>query len=780
MTRGERTSNRARRRIVLVANTSWYLHNFRAPTIRKLIENDWDVTAVAPDEGHRAQLEQLGARFALWPVRRSSLAPWHNGAAFARLCLLYLRLRPDVVHHFTIKPLILGGIAARLLGIRGIVQSVTGLGLAFAGSGLLRRVATAGYRFALGGNVLTIFQNEDDMHVFVSAGLVSYGRSLLIRGSGVDVDSLALIPTPPSDGTVTFLMACRMLWAKGVREFVEAAHLLSDVLPQCRFLLAGDPDTGTPDAVPHEWLESINSLPNVEWLSYQPDIRPLLARAHVVVLPSYREGAPRVLLEGGAAGRALIATDVPGCRDVAENGRAGLLVAKQDARGLADAMSALATDPVLRTTLGSEARVRVRALFSEDAVVGHTIAVYRSLLAREPEDASSMRGNGRRKEGDRSETWNGWHEELELDETRVHGDARLAGSDGPESGALVLSLDFELHWGMRDRMPADGCYRRNLVGVRDAVERILETFHEYDVGATWAVVGALFAHSSDELRECSPDIMPTYDRRNLRPYDEPVGSDHRDDPLHFAGDVIELISSAPHQEIASHTFSHYYSLEDGQTPEQFDRDLRSATLIAGRRGFRLRSIALPRNQINEAYHEILLKNGFLCYRGNHPEAVAAAHAGWRRQLDRAVRFADSLVDLRGRHTTRWEDVAEDSDLCNIPGSFFVRPCRRSWSPMARLQVRRLRDAIEHAASKKELLHLWWHPHNFGVNTKDNIRMLRSVLEAFRDCSERYGMRSLTMAEAAAEIGNQAHARRTHWEPERRSWSLGMEIQRVSF
>ena len=778
MTRGERTSNRARRRIVLVANTSWYLHNFRAPTIRRLVENNWDVTAVAPDEGHRAQLEELGARFAFWPVRRRGLTPWHNGAAFVRLCLLYLRLRPDVVHHFTIKPLILGGIAARLLRIRGIVQSVTGLGLAFAGSGLLRRIATAGYRFALGGNVLTIFQNEDDMHVFVSAGLVSYGRSLLIRGSGVDVDSLALIPAPPSDGTVTFLMACRMLWAKGVREFVEAASLLSDVLPQCRFLLAGDPDTGTPDAVPFEWLESINSLPNVEWLSYQPDIRPLLARAHVVVLPSYREGAPRVLLEGGAAGRALIATDVPGCRDVAENGRAGLLVAKQDARGLADAMSALATDPVLRTTLGSEARVRVRALFSEDAVVGHTVAAYRSLLAREPEDAPSMRDNGRRKEADRSQTWNGWHEELELDDTRVHGGAGVVGLDDHKSGALVLSLDFELHWGMRDRMPADGRYRRNLVGVRDAVERILETFREYDVGATWAVVGSLFAHSSDELRECSPDIRPTYDRLDLRPHDEPVGSDHRDDPLHFAGDTIELISSVPHQEIASYTFSHYYSLEDGQTPEQFDHDLQSATLIAGRRGFRLRSIALPRNQINEAYHEILLKNGFLCYRGNHPE-TAAAQTERRGQLDRAVRFADSFVNLFGRHTTRWEDVAESSGLCNIPGSFFVRPCRLSWSPMARLQVRRLSGAVEHAASKKELLHLWWHLHNFGVNTDDNIRMLRTVLEVFRDCRERYGMRSLTMAEAAAESSNQTQPRRAHWEPERRSWSLGVETQHAS-
>ncbi len=780
MTRGEHTSNRTRRRIVLVANTSWYLYNFRAPTIRRLVDNNWDVTAVVPDEGHRTQLEELGARFALWPVRRRSLAPWHNGAAFAKLCLLYLRLRPDVVHHFTIKPLILGGIAARLLRIRGIVHSVTGLGLAFAGSGLLRRIATAGYRFALGGNALTIFQNEDDMHVFVSAGLVSYGRSLLIRGSGVDVDNLALIPPPHSDGTVTFLMACRMLWAKGVREYVEAARLLSDVLPQCRFLLAGDPDTGTPDFVPLEWLESVNSLPNVEWLSYQPDIRPLLARAHVVVLPSYREGAPRVLLEGGAAGRALIATDVPGCRDVAENGRAGLLVAKQDAQGLAAAMSALATDPVLRTTLGSEARVRVRALFSEDAVVGHTIAAYRSLLARDPEEAPSVRGNGRRKEGDRSETWNGWHEELELDETRARGRSGTAESNGPESGALVLSLDLELHWGMRDRMPADGRYRRNLVGVRDAVERILETFHEYDIGATWAVVGSLFAHSSDELRECSPDIRPTYDKLDLRPYDEPVGGDHRDDPLHFAGDIIEFIGSVPHQEIASHTFSHYYSLEDGQTPEQFDHDLRSATLIAGRRGFRLRSIALPRNQINEAYHEILLKNGFLCYRGNHQETAADTHAGWRRRLDRAVRFADSFVSLRGLHTTRWEDVAEDSGLCNIPGSFFVRPCGRSWSPMAKLQVRRLSSAIEHAASKKELLHLWWHPHNFGVNTDDNIRMLRSVLETFRNCRERSGMRSLTMAEAAAEIGSQTQPRRAHWEPEQRSWSLGVEIQRASF
>ncbi|MFH1690029.1 MAG: glycosyltransferase [Candidatus Eisenbacteria bacterium] len=769
-----RRRDRRSSRIVLVSNTSWYLHNFRASTIRRLVRENWDVTAVAPDERMRTELEALGARFVVWKFNRRSMSPLRNAGALGRLCWLYLTLRPDVVHHFTIKPIILGGVAARLTRVRGVVQSVTGLGLAFTSDGLRLRIAAAGYRLALGGNAVTIFQNKDDLRIFTSSGLVGPGRAMLIRGSGVDVDRLALTPEPDPGGDIVFLMACRMLWAKGVREFVEAARDVAAEHPECRFVLLGDPDSGTPDAVPRKWLEAVNEHPNIEWLGHQQDIQPFLGRAHVVVLPSYREGTPRTLLEAGAAGRALIATDVPGCRDVAVDGRAGLLVPKQDAAALKNAMITLATDPVLRGTLGSEARERVRTTFSEERVVGDTLAVYRSRLSpdsvpvRESPSPSAHETTG---VADADAVWAGWNREL-----GIGRDSESMPSELPDYGALVVSLDLELHWGMRDRLSADGRYGRNLRGTRKAVEGILDIFDEFEIAATWATVGFLFAASLPELHECSPALKPTYLREGLSPYAESAGPDHFTDPVHFAADLIDLIRSAPNQEIGSHTFSHYYCLEDGQTAEQFGDDLRSAVLIAARKGIRLRSIALPRNQVNPDYHESLRRNGFECYRG-HANGGASRGDGSVGFIRRVVRLADSYVNIGGHHTFRWSEIVEDRGLCNIPGSFFVRPSSGALNLSTRLQERRLCKAIEHAAGERELLHLWWHPHNFGADLDENLRMIRRVLGVYRDCNAGGRIRSMNMSGVAASVlSSEPSEGMPEWLRDPHYLSLRMETQ----
>ena len=372
------------RRIILVSNTSWYLLNFRAALIEMLKADGWSVFTLAPDDEHGAELAALGSEFAVWHFDRRSVSPLGHMAAFLRLLSIYRRIRPHVVHHFTIKPVILGGIAARILKIPGIVQAVTGLGHAFSQESSLDRLALRGYRLALGGRAVTVFQNEDDMSQIIESGVTSKEKCMLIRGSGVDAERFSAIPLPTSDARVTFLMACRMLWAKGVREYVDAARILRESNPNLRFLLVGDSDEGSPDAIPREWLEELRSEDSVEWRAHEPDIRSSLAEAHVVVLTSYREGLPKSLLEGAAAGRPLIATNVPGCRDVTIEGRSGILVLPRDAASLATAMQVLAGDPGLRQALGNGARDLVRDRFASEIVTPQTLDLYEWILSKPP------------------------------------------------------------------------------------------------------------------------------------------------------------------------------------------------------------------------------------------------------------------------------------------------------------------------------------------------------------------------------------------------------------
>ncbi len=381
----------ARRRIILASNTSWYLDNFRGEMMRRLVERGWEVYATAPDDEYRRELEKLGVRFELWPLSRRSLAPVANALAFLRILRLYRRLRPDIVHHFTIKPVILGGIAARLTRVPAIVQSVTGLGHAFSGPAPLRMIALTLYRLALGGRALTIFQNVDDMQTILAAGVTVRARCRLIRGSGIDTQRFGSIPPPSRERPVTFLMASRMLWAKGVREFVEAASIVHGREPDTRFLLVGDPDEGSPDAIPHEWLEALSESSPVEWRPFAKEIEPTLAEAHVVVLPSYREGLSRSLLEGAAAGRPLIATDAPGCREIAVDGVTGRTVPVGDTEALAEAMNAFAADYEHVRVMGARGRELVTGSFSLDRVIDDTVTAYEDALASDATDGNAQR-----------------------------------------------------------------------------------------------------------------------------------------------------------------------------------------------------------------------------------------------------------------------------------------------------------------------------------------------------------------------------------------------------
>jgi len=323
-------------------------------------------------------------------------------------------------------------------------------------------------------------------------------------------------------------------------------------------------------------------------------------------------------------------------------------------------------------------------------------------------------------------------------------------------GALVISLDFELHWGVRDFESPDSNYRGHLLGGRTAVAAMLEIFAEFEIAATWATVGFLFARSKADLEKYQPDVLPDYRQTALDPYNEPVGDGEAADALHFAPSLIEQIQKTPRQEIGTHTYSHYYCLEAGQSAESFAADLKSAVAIAESYGVSPASIVFPRNQHNRDYEEILLNHQIRCYRGNQTSWMYQVPANHNRKnpLYRAARIADAYLNLSGANTFKWEDVWRD-DIANVPASFFLRPYSGKSRRMERLRLKRLTDSVEYAAKKGEIIHLWWHPHNFGVNLTENIEFLREILKIHRQCREKYAMESLSMigtAEKAAAIG----------------------------
>lgn len=320
---------------------------------------------------------------------------------------------------------------------------------------------------------------------------------------------------------------------------------------------------------------------------------------------------------------------------------------------------------------------------------------------------------------------------------------------GCDRGALVVSLDFELHWGVRDHAPLHGPYRANLLGERRAVPALLSLFREFDVAATWATVGFLFARSRGELEACSPAVRPAYDDPALDPYRESLGQGEDDDPLHFAPSLVEAIAAAPGQEVATHTFSHYYCLEPGQGRDAFAADLASAAQIAAARGLAMRSIVLPRNQHNPAYDDLLREAGIFCYRGAQAGWMYQPSAGDQRGAGmRAACITDAYAPVAPPETVPWSSVVGRDGLCNVPASRFLRPYSPRLRGLEPVRLRRVLRGVRRAAERAEIFHLWWHPHNFGTHLDENIAFLRRVLEEFAELRRTHGLQSLTMAQTA--------------------------------
>jgi hypothetical protein len=319
-------------------------------------------------------------------------------------------------------------------------------------------------------------------------------------------------------------------------------------------------------------------------------------------------------------------------------------------------------------------------------------------------------------------------------------------------GTLLISLDFELYWGVRDQRSLDQ-YRENLLGVRTAVPAMLELFAAHDIHATWSTVGFLFFANRSELLDGLPARRPDYRDPNLCPYGHlgSVREDEEEDPYHFAPSLIHLIESYAHQEVATHTFSHYYCLEEGQTEEAFEDDLRAAVQVAERRGLRLESLVFPRNQVNTAYLGACARHGITSFRGNAPFWLYRPRGQKSISLVvRACRFLDAYLPLSGHNAYRVSEV-ERSPLINLPASRFLRPYTPFLGFFEPLRLRRILANLTHAARHGLVYHLWWHPENFGVNTTQNLAFLEAILTHHATLRSSHGMESLNMRELADRL-----------------------------
>ncbi len=322
-------------------------------------------------------------------------------------------------------------------------------------------------------------------------------------------------------------------------------------------------------------------------------------------------------------------------------------------------------------------------------------------------------------------------------------------------GSFIISLDFELHWGVRDVVSLSE-KKDYFLRARDAIPKVLRSFEEHHVHATWATVGFLFARNKRHLLDHLPEIRPTYAEPRLDPYSflDKIGEDERSDPFHYAPSLLQTIAETSGQEIASHTFSHYYCLEAGQTEKAFEADLQAAAAIGEPFGRVTESLVFPRGQYNPAYSSALVRQGvrayripprFFPYRPRRADEENLAHRG--------LRLLDSYVPLGGSHGD--EPRSDPSGVVPLRAGLFLRPYsapRRRLDPM---RIHRIKAAMRDAARRGLDFHLWWHPHNFGTHTGENLAALNELLDEYRVLGERFVWPSRNMGEAARQARGQA-------------------------
>jgi glycosyltransferase involved in cell wall biosynthesis len=366
-------------RILFVVNVDWFFLSHRLPVALAARDAGFEVHVATALTGPSEAVERYGFKFHELNIDRKSAGPLQAIKVVWELRSLIKNLKPSIVHLVTIKPVVLGGLAARLAGVPRVVAAISGLGYIFTASGftaaLRRSCVSALYRLALARpGVCVIFQNGDDQALLQHHAAIKSEQVVRIRGSGVDLSAWPLYPYPEDPPIV--LMASRLLVDKGVGEFLQAARILHGY-KSVRFVLVGDIDAGNPTSLSRTQIQAWVDEGTIEWWGQRKDMPQVLGMAHVVVLPSYREGFPKVLIEAAASGRAVVTTNVPGCRDAIEPGRTGLLVDVRNVTALAQAIQTLLDNPEQMRAMGAAGRRFAESAFDVREVIARHLAIYR-------------------------------------------------------------------------------------------------------------------------------------------------------------------------------------------------------------------------------------------------------------------------------------------------------------------------------------------------------------------------------------------------------------------
>jgi len=371
-------------KIIFFITEDWYFWSHRLPIARAARDAGFEVLVITRMDQHKELIENEGFKLVPIGLKRSSRNVIREALSVLEIIRIYRREMPDIVHQVAVKPVLYGSWAARVTGVSGVVNALAGLGYVFVADGwkasAFKRLVVFAYGSAfLAKNAIGIFQNPEDLKLFAGAGIVKSEQAVLIRGSGVDTSRFLHLPEPA--GIPTIVLASRMLWDKGVGEFVDATKLLRKDGVNCRAVLVGIPDPQNPASIPEDTLHRWHSEGMVEWWRYRDDMPEVLSNAHIVALPTtYGEGVPKILIEAASCGRPIVATDVPGCREVVRHNENGLLVPPHDSKALADALKVLIKDPELRAKMGARGREIVETEFSEEIVVKQTMELYKKML----------------------------------------------------------------------------------------------------------------------------------------------------------------------------------------------------------------------------------------------------------------------------------------------------------------------------------------------------------------------------------------------------------------
>ena len=355
--------------VLICSNYAWTIVNFRLPLIKRLIQNGYRVVVVTQYDGYENQIAECVDEIRPLFISRKGVNPLVDSITLLDLVLFFLKLKPDYLLLFTIKPVIYGAIAAKLFDIKTIVM-ITGLGTAFIADNWITRLVKRLYRFALSSVATVFFQNNDDKDLFLKSNIMNPNVCKLTPGSGIDTRQFTY-SSLPQNNKMTFILIARMLWDKGIGEYIEAAKIIKLKYPNTKFQLLGPLGVENRTSISDERMAAWEREGFIEYLGETTDVKPYIEKACCVVLPSYREGTSRVLLEAASMGRPVIATNVPGCREIVENRITGLLCRRKDYRDLSNKMEVMINLSFEeRKIMGSKAREKVKKEFNQDIVIG--------------------------------------------------------------------------------------------------------------------------------------------------------------------------------------------------------------------------------------------------------------------------------------------------------------------------------------------------------------------------------------------------------------------------